>query len=109
MSEYYTMESVRTLIVGRYDTKSSVENPIPAQSWNRYPCDNITLCERRKNKMCTGYISIYINTENIKWIQLEICYFRERQRAYIRTNELQMHKLLELGIIPYNALVREVF
>lgn len=85
-----------------------MENPIP-HNWNRYPCKIINLCESRKNKMCIGYISIYINTANIKWIQLEICYFRERQRAFIRTGELQINKLFELGIITDNTLERESF
>lgn len=109
MNEYYTMESVRNLINGRFDVKSSIENPVPVPSWNRYPCDKMGLCERRRNKMCIGYISIFINTPNIRWIQLEICYFRERQRAYIRTNELQILKLFELGIILDNQLERETF
>jgi len=109
MIEYYTMESVRVLIAGKYNVKSSIENPIPIDTWNRYPCDRIVLCERRKNKMCIGYISIYINTANIKWIHLEICFFREKQRAFIRTSELQLCKLLELGIIIDNLLEKETF
>ena len=109
MTEYYTMESVRDLINGVYEVRSSVENPVPIPSWNRYPCNKIDLCERRKNIMCIGYISVFINTKTVRWIQLEICYFRERQRAYIRVDELQIQKLLELGIIPSSKLEKETF
>ncbi len=108
MTAYYTMESVRDLIIGRYDVRSSRENQIPIPSWNRYPsCPRIDSC---RQEHCIGYISIFINTETIRWIQLEICFFRERQRAYIRIECLHMKKLLELGIINDNSkLVIETF
>ena len=110
MIEYYTMESVRDIIVGKYDIKSTVENPVPIPSWNRYPCNSMKLCERRKNKKCIGYVSIYVNTESIKWILLEINYFREKQRAFIRVDCIQMQKLFEIGIIENELLLaRENF
>jgi len=110
MIEYYTMESVRDLIVGKYDVKSAIENPVPIPGWNRYPCNIINRCEKNNIKKCTGYVSIYVNTENIRWILLEICFFRERERAFIRVDCMQMNKLLELGIISNEALlIRETF
>jgi len=110
MTRYYTMESVRALIVDRYSVKSSIENPVPIPSWNRYPCSRLDLCRRRGADRCVGHISIFVNTANVKWLYLEITFFREKQRAFIRANELQMLKLFELGIIPNeNALTEEIF
>ncbi|MCL2809364.1 MAG: hypothetical protein FWD24_04775 [Treponema sp.] len=111
MISYFSMESVRDLIIGKYDVKSTIENPVPIPSWNRYPCDNIKICERRNNKKCKGFVSIYVNTKTVRWILLEICFFREKQRAYIRVDCLQMQKLFELGIININdaSLTKETF
>jgi len=110
MTVYYTMESVRALIINTYEVKSSVENPVPMPGWNRYPCDRIKLCERRGGRQCVGYVSIYVNTREVKWLFLEIIFVREKQRAFIRAKALQMLKLFELGIIPdEQALVKEVF
>jgi len=105
MTKYYTMESVRALIVDKYDVRSAVEDPVPIPSWNRYPCERLTLCERRGNKQCIGYVSIFVNMEKIKWLFLEISFFRGRQRAFIRANALQMQKLFELGIIPDEGIL----
>lgn len=110
MTEYYTMESVRALIVNRYKISSAVENPVPIPSWNRYPCDRLDLCRRRGNTQCVGYVAIFVNTEKIRWLFLEISFFRDRQRAFIRANALQMQKLFELGIIPNEEiLTKEAF
>jgi len=105
MTKYYTMESVRALIAGKYDVRSAVEEPVPIPSWNRYPCSRITLCERRGNSQCIGYVSIFINMEKIKWLFLEISFFRSKQRAFIRANALQTQKLFELGIIPDEGIL----
>ncbi|MCL2792450.1 MAG: hypothetical protein FWD87_05095 [Spirochaetaceae bacterium] len=109
MIDYYTMESVRNLIVGKYDIRSSRESPVPIPSWNRYdlPCSRLKSC---KITFCIGFVSIFINTEKIRWISLEICFFREKQKAFIRTESLQMQKLIELGIIANESmLVKETF
>jgi len=110
MIEYYTMESVRALIAGKYEVRSARENPVPIPSWNRYPCRIMKKCERKKQAKCVGYVSIFINTEKVRWLFLEICFFREKQRAFIRTDALQMRKLFELGIITgEDILDKEIF
>ena len=108
MSDYYTMESVRALIYGKYDVKPTKENSVPLPSWNRYPfCPIINNC--RQNN-CIGYVSIFVNTETVRWLMLEICFFREKQRAYIRVDCLQMQKLFELRIITNETLLtKEIF
>jgi hypothetical protein len=104
------MESVRALIVDKYKVRSAVENPVPIPSWNRYPCDNLDLCKRRKNDRCVGYVSVFVDTEKVKWLYIEISFFRDKQRAFIRTNALQTQKLFELGIIPDEGILdKEVF
>jgi hypothetical protein len=103
MNEYYTMESVRALIHGIYDVRPAVESPVPLPSWNRYPsCPRLGKC---RQVVCTGYVSIFVNTETVRWLLLEICFFSERQRAFIRADNLQMRKLFELGIINDETLL----
>jgi len=110
MTEYYTMESVRSQIVGKYDVKSSNEYSVPIPSWNRYPCPVVNRCEKIGQTKCIGYVSIYVNTEKVKWLFLEICFFRNKQRAFILVNETQMHKLFELGVIAdETVLIKESF
>jgi hypothetical protein len=107
MSDYYTMESVRNLIVGKYDVKSSKDDPVPIPGWNRCPCIIIEKCKRKKQIKCIGYVSIFVNTEKIRWLILEICFFREKQRAFIRVEALQMQKLFELGIIANESMLEK--
>ena len=110
MTEYYTMESVREFIVNKYDVRPSRENTVPLPSWNRYPCENIEVCTRRKIRECAGYVAIFVNTETVRWLYLEIRFFREKQRAFIRVDSLQMQKLFELGIIvDEQVLQKEAF
>jgi len=52
MIEYYTVESVRSQIAGKYDVRSSHENPVPMPSWNRYPCPIISRCEKKRQTSC---------------------------------------------------------
>jgi hypothetical protein len=104
------MESVREVITSRnYDVKTSGYSPVPLPSWNRYPCEILKHCEKRRKKSCCGYVSIYINTEEIKLIFIEICFYREKQRAFIRTEGGQMKKLVELKIVDESKLVKEIF
>jgi hypothetical protein len=110
MTEYYTMESVRDIIISRrYDIRTSSYDPVPLPGWNRYPCVIIKKCEKKGKETCTGYVSIYINTDEIKWIFIEICFYRKTQRAFIRAEGSQMEKLIELKIIDENKLIKEVF
>jgi hypothetical protein len=66
-------------------------------------------CERQGRSSCTGYIGIFINSHEIRWIFIEISFYREKQRGFIRTNEKQMNKLIELGIIDSTRLCIERF
>jgi hypothetical protein len=70
MISYYEMEAVRDLITGRYDIKTDHENPVPLPSWNRYPsCPILRNCRK---DYCIGFISIFVNTEKVRWLYLEI-------------------------------------
>ena len=110
MSDYYTMESVRDLLVGKYDIKSTRENSVPLPSWNRYPCFIIKKCEYKRQTKCIGYVSVFVNTEKVRWLYLEICFFRVREKAFIRADSLQMRKLFELRIITdESVLAKETF
>jgi len=107
MSDYYTMESVRSHIAGKYDVRRSVENPVPLPSWNRYPCPIIKKCAHKRQDSCNGYVSIFVNAEKVRWLFLEICFFREKERAFIRVEAPQMQKLFELGVIPDESVLRK--
>ena len=105
--EYFTMESVRDLITSKkYDVRSDIESRVPLPSWDRYPCPIFKRCKLIK---CIGYVSIFVNTEKIRWLNLEICFFREKQKAFIRANCLHMLKLFELGIIDDTLLQKITF
>jgi len=101
------MESVRDLITGKYIIRSTSDNPVSSSTWNRYPCPVLKRCERMRQVMCIGHVSISVNTGKVNWIFLEICFFREKQRAFIRVNCLQMQKLFELGIISDESLLKK--
>jgi hypothetical protein len=104
------MESVRNLISGKYDVRTGRENSVPLPSWNRYPCPIIEGCERKRQVKCVGYISVFVNAEKVRWLYLEISFFREKQRAFIRADSLQMRKLFELGVIAAEStLEKETF
>ena len=107
MTDYYTMESVRDLIVGKYKVRAANENSVFLSTWNRYPCPIKKRCERKQQIMCNGYVSVSVNAGKVQWIFLEICFFREKQRAFIRVNCLQMQKLFELGIISDESLLKK--
>jgi hypothetical protein len=107
MTEYYTMESVRDLIVGKYKIRAYGENTSFPTTWNRYPCPIEEQCWRKQQTMCVGYVSISVNTGKVNWIFLEICFFRERHKAFIRVDCTQMKKLLELGIISDTLLLKK--
>jgi len=110
MTDYYTMESVRDLIVDKYIVRSANESSVFLKTWNRYPCPIQKQCERNGQIKCVGYISISVNTGKVHWIFLEICFFRMKQRAFIRTNCLQMQALLKMGIISNESLLtKETF
>jgi hypothetical protein len=109
MIEYYAMESIRDLINGKYEVKTSRYEPVPFPSWNRYPCPVINKCMKGGKTECVGYVSIFIDTEKIRWIELEICFFREKKRAFIRKEHLQLKKLVELNIINISRLEVETF
>jgi hypothetical protein len=109
MTDYYTMESVRDLIVGKYKVRSSYENPVSPSTWNRYPCPILKQCERKGQTMCVGYVSVSVNTGKVHWIILEPFFFREKQRAFIRTRCSQVQKLVTLGIIDAALLKKETF
>jgi len=107
MTDYYTMESVRDLIVGKYKVRAANETTAFLSTWNRYPCKIQKQCERKRQLMCVGYVSISVNTGKVHWVFLEICFFREKQRAFIRVDSLQMKKLFELGIISDESLLKK--
>jgi len=66
MIDYYTMESVRKQIIGKYDVRESVSDYVPLSTWNRYPCSIKDACKRKKQIKCVGYVSIFVNTEKVK-------------------------------------------
>jgi hypothetical protein len=55
MTEYYTMESVRNVIVSKnYEVIAPKTNSVPLPDWNRYPCKIIKKCENNNKKAALG-------------------------------------------------------
>ena len=108
MTEYYTADSVRKQLEGKYDIRSSIEKPVPV-GWNKCPCETISWCEKRQSDSCYGIVNIYINSMRVRWLHLKIYYFRIRQKGFIEVRNEQLQVLLELGVIDETLLVREAF
>jgi hypothetical protein len=107
MTSYYPMERIRDVIIAKqYTVKTDREQPVPLPYWNRYP--SCPMLKRCRKMQCTGAVSIYVNTEKTRWIYLEIYFFREKERAFIRTDDLQLLILHELGIIDVLSLQKDI-
>ena len=107
MSDYYAMEPIRDIVIRKgYKILSSASKPVPLPGWNKYipGCPSFSICRKG---FCVGFVRIEINTE---WIYLEISFFKNQQRAFIRVDNIQMQKLIDYGIITEaSALAIESF
>ena len=101
MSTFYTMESVRDQIKGVY-TVRPLDMP---DNWNRYPCRIEKPCEAKGTVSCKSYVEIDVNIPNFSTALLEILFFRPRHKAFIREENRQLRKLIELKIIDEKKLV----
>jgi len=100
---YYPVEPVRNLIIsGNYELRKPLDNPVPLDSWIKHPCSKESNCVETE---CDGYIQITVNVGTTRtWIYLQILYFKEKQRAFIRTDNTQMMSLISIGVITYESL-----
>ena len=103
MTNYYTMESVRdSIVANKYEIQSSLDKPVPLPTWNKYPCKKWDNC---KDVYCDGYVVITIVIGNARrWIYLEIRFFRDKQKAFIRMDNPQMLELISIGILTHESL-----
>ena len=97
---FYTMESVREQIRGIF-TVRLIDLP---DNWNRYPCPIDRQCEAKKTVSCKGYVEIDVNRPNFSTAILEILFFRPRRMAFVREENRQLQKLIELNIIDTDRL-----
>ena len=98
---FYTMESVRVQIKGVY-TCRPIDLP---DNWNRYPCQIERQCEAKGSLSCKSYIEIDINKPNFSTALIEIIFFRPRRIAFIREENKQLRKLINLNVINPATLV----
>ena len=101
MPAFYTMESVRDQIKGVY-TVRPLDMP---DNWNRYPCPIEKPCEAKGTLSCKSYVEIDVNKPNFSTALLEVLFFRPGHRAFIREENRQLRKLIELNIIDATKLV----
>ena len=101
MLTFYTMESVRDQIIGVY-TVRPISLP---DNWNRYPCSIEKQCEAKGTLSCKSYVEININKPNFSTALLEVLFFRPKHLAFIREENRQLRKLIELNIIDQSKLV----
>ena len=101
MLTFYTMESIRNQIKGVYAARP-IEIP---DNWNRYPCTIEKRCEIKGTLSCKGYVEIEINMPNFSTALLEILFFRPKRMAFVREENRQLRKLIELNIIDSSKLV----
>jgi hypothetical protein len=95
------MESIRDQIKGVYTVR-----PIGLpDNWNRYPCHIEKQCEAKEMMSCKGYVEIDVNKPNFSTALLEILFFRPKKIAFIREENKQLRKLIELNIIDLSKLV----
>ena len=101
MLAFYTMESVRDQIKDVYTVR-----PIGLpDNWNRYPCRIEKQCEAKGTMSCKSYVEIDVNKPNFSTALLEILFFRPKRIAFIREENRQLRKLIELNIIDTAKLV----
>lgn len=100
---FYTMESVRNQIAGKYSFRTEGDLP---DSWNRYPCKIEAACARKENISCKGYVEITLNLPYFSTALLEVLFFRPKRKAFIREENTQLKKLIENHIIDKNKLER---
>jgi hypothetical protein len=108
MDEYYTMETVKAQILqkGRLDPPLGLKFP---SDWNYCPCITTKKCEKNKTVSCNMNIGIFFNEPNAKVLIIEIIYFRENHRGFIRANHMHLNKLIEKGIINRESLEKVRF
>ena len=95
------MESVRDQIAGVFSVRL-VDLP---KNWNRYPCVVEKRCEANGTLTCKGFVEIYINKPCFATAVIEILFFRPKRAAFIRAENSQLRKLIELKIIDPAKLV----
>jgi|GEM_PF-2274480 len=100
---YYPVEPVRDFIIaGNYELKEPIDDPVPLDTWIKHPCLEESNCVKIE---CTGNIQITVNVgDGRTWIYLQILYFKEKQRAFIRTDNPQMMSLISIGALTYESL-----
>jgi hypothetical protein len=107
MEDFYTMETVRDQLIpiGTLgDTHGLGTFP---SNWEYCPCIVEKTCTRLKREMCPDpvYLSMYIRTPNISIpIVVEILFFRNTHKGYIRANNMKLNKLIKDNIINGKAL-----
>ena len=95
------MGSVRDQIKNVY----TVRPILLPDNWNRYPCSIEKQCESKGTLSCKGYVEIDVNKPNFSTALLEVLFFRPKRIAFIRKENRQLRKLIELNIIDPSKLV----
>jgi hypothetical protein len=103
MAEYYTMETVRDQILKSGKVYPGSVSGFPSD-WNYCPCVTVKRCEMDNRISCSIEIGISFNDPHTSISVIELIYVRENHQGFIRTNHMQLNKLIKKGILDINTL-----
>jgi hypothetical protein len=106
--EYYTMETVRDQILQKGKVDRVIFPGVPSD-WNYCPCVTVKNCEKRNVDHCTERIGISFYVPHNSVFVIEIIYIREKHHGFIKTNHMQLNKLIAKGIISKESLEKVMF
>jgi hypothetical protein len=109
MADYYTAESLRMQVEGVYSIAThSKEGDIP-DNWERCPCKILNQCIAIKRESCLGWVTIRTIRPRVGNAVIEIVFFREKGRGYIRATNAKLWSLIEDRVIDLAKLRMESF
>jgi hypothetical protein len=103
MAEYYTMETVREQILQKGKVDSASVSGFPTE-WNYSPCVIAGKCDKGDRIFCMVRLGILFNVPHSNISIIEIIYVRENHHGFVRTDNAQLKKLIERGIINEKSL-----
>ena len=98
MGSFYTMESVRDQIKGKY--KCTPLDDLH-DTWNRYPCRIEEIC---RTDHCTGFVSIELNLPLFPMSRIAVIFFKPKKIAVIRADNRQLMKMIDYNVIDKSKL-----
>ena len=101
--DYYTVESVRNQITRNGQLEVLLVPDSFPSNWEYCPCAAHSRCNL--NRKCLQRLGIYF-TGPFKILSIiEIMFIKNRETGYIRSNQLSVIRLIEIGVIDQSQLI----